>query len=328
MKPLFQGACTALVTPFRLDFVHTEAYDQLLDRQMKAGIAALVVCGTTGESATMSDTERLDLIGHTVDYVRGRCKVIAGTGSNHTAHAVTLSKEAEKLGADGLLLVSPYYNKATEAGLIAHYTAIADQVHIPCIAYNVPSRTGVDIPVSVYRALAAHPNFCGVKEAGGDVGKIARIRQACGPEFFIWSGNDDQTVPVMALGGLGVISVLSNLYPETVVRLRAVPGRTVPGSRQSPSRPDAHHRRFVLRGQPHPRQGRPAPGRTGRGPLPPASYGPDAGASGAAAALGGRSLRDPRKQLRPRPGAGTRVTASSVGKPHSPSAAKSRTRPR
>ena len=219
MKPLFQGACTALVTPFRLDFVHTEAYDQLLDRQMKAGIAALVVCGTTGESATMSDTERLDLIGHTVDYVRGRCKVIAGTGSNHTAHAVTLSKEAEKLGADGLLLVSPYYNKATEAGLIAHYTAIADQVHIPCIAYNVPSRTGVDIPVSVYRALATHPNFCGVKEAGGDVGKIARIRQACGPEFFIWSGNDDQTVPVMALGGLGVISVLSNLYPETVVRL-------------------------------------------------------------------------------------------------------------
>lgn len=219
MKPLFQGACTALVTPFQLDFVHTEAYDQLLDRQMKAGIAALVVCGTTGESATMSDTERLDLIGHTVDYVRGRCKVIAGTGSNHTAHAVTLSKEAEKLGADGLLLVSPYYNKATEAGLIAHYTAIADQVHIPCIAYNVPSRTGVDIPVSVYRALATHPNFCGVKEAGGDVGKIARIRQACGPEFFIWSGNDDQTVPVMALGGLGVISVLSNLYPETVVRL-------------------------------------------------------------------------------------------------------------
>ena len=215
MKPLFQGACTALVTPFRLDFVHTEAYDQLLDRQMKAGIAALVVCGTTGESATMSDTERLDLIGHTVDYVRGRCKVIAGTGSNHTAHAVTLSKEAEKLGADGLLLVSPYYNKATEAGLIAHYTAIADQVHIPCIAYNVPSRTGVDIPVSVYRALAAHPNFCGVKEAGGDVGKIARIRQACGPEFFIWSGNDDQTVPVMALGGLGDLPGLPKGSPQT-----------------------------------------------------------------------------------------------------------------
>ena len=122
MKPLFQGVCTALVTPFRLDFVHLEVYDQLLDRQLRAGVTALVVCGTTGESATMTDTERLDLIGHTVDYVRGRCKVIAGTGSNATTHAITLSKEAEKLGADGLLLVSPYYNKATEAGLIAHYT--------------------------------------------------------------------------------------------------------------------------------------------------------------------------------------------------------------
>ena len=132
MKPLFQGVCTALVTPFRLDFVHLEVYDQLLDRQLRAGVTALVVCGTTGESATMTDTERLDLIGHTVDYVRGRCKVIAGTGSNATTHAITLSKEAEKLGADGLLLVSPYYNKATEAGLIAHYTAIGDQVHLPC----------------------------------------------------------------------------------------------------------------------------------------------------------------------------------------------------
>lgn len=131
----------------------------------------------------MTDTERLDLIGHTVDYVRGRCKVIAGTGSNATTHAITLSKEAEKLGADGLLLVSPYYNKATEAGLIAHYTAIGDQVHLPCIVYNVPSRTGVNIPVSVYQALSHHPNFCGVKEASGDIVKIARIRQACGPEF-------------------------------------------------------------------------------------------------------------------------------------------------
>ena len=198
MKPLFQGVCTALITPFRLDFVHMEVYDQLLDRQLKAGVTALVVCGTTGESATMTDTEKLDLIGHTVDYVQGRCKVLAGTGSNCTTHAITLSKEAEKLGADGLLLVSPYYNKATEAGLIAHYTAIGDQVHIPCIVYNVPSRTGVNIPVSVYKALAQHPNFCGVKEASGDVVKIARIRQACGPEFSVWSGNDDEVVPVMA----------------------------------------------------------------------------------------------------------------------------------
>ena len=222
MKPLFQGVCTALVTPFRLDFVHLEVYDQLLDRQLRAGVTALVVCGTTGESATMTDTERLDLIGHTVDYVRGRCKVIAGTGSNATTHAITLSKEAEKLGADGLLLVSPYYNKATEAGLIAHYTAIGDQVHLPCIVYNVPSRTGVNIPVSVYQALSHHPNFCGVKEASGDIVKIARIRQACGPEFSVWSGNDDQVVPVMALGGHGIISVVSNLSPETMVRLAAL----------------------------------------------------------------------------------------------------------
>lgn len=152
----------------------------------------------------------------------GPLQGVAGTGSNATTHAITLSKEAEKLGADGLLLVSPYYNKATEAGLIAHYTAIGDQVHLPCIVYNVPSRTGVNIPVSVYQALSHHPNFCGVKEASGDIVKIARIRQACGPEFSVWSGNDDQVVPVMALGGHGIISVVSNLYPETMVRLAAL----------------------------------------------------------------------------------------------------------
>lgn len=219
MKPLFRGACTALITPFRMDFVHKETYDQLLDRQLRAGVSAVVVCGTTGESSTMSDAERLDLIAHTVEYVKGQCKVIAGTGTNCTSHSIELSKEAEKLGADGLLLVSPYYNKATPAGLTAHYTAIADSVHIPGILYNVPSRTGVDIPVSVYRELARHPNIGGVKEAGNDITKVARIRQACGPDFCVWAGNDDQVVPVMALGGHGVISVLSNLYPETVTRL-------------------------------------------------------------------------------------------------------------
>lgn len=217
MTPLFRGTCTALVTPFRMDFIHTELYDQLLDRQLRAGVAALVVCGTTGESATMSDVEKLELIGHTVEYVKGRCKVIAGTGSNATAHAVSLSREAERLGADGLLLVTPYYNKATPQGLIAHYTAVADAVHIPCILYNVPSRTGVDIPVSVYRALSEHPNIGGIKEAAGNISKIARIRSAC--PLTIWSGNDSETVPIMALGGAGVISVLSNLYPETMVRL-------------------------------------------------------------------------------------------------------------
>ena len=217
---IFTGAATALVTPFQKDgSIAWDELERLVEFQVQGGIDAIVACGTTGEAATMTTEEHTQVIKFIIEKAKGRVPVIAGTGSNDTAFCVELSQEAKNLGADGLLLVSPYYNKATEAGLIAHYTAIADQVHIPCIAYNVPSRTGVDIPVSVYRALAAHPNFCGVKEAGGDVGKIARIRQACGPEFFIWSGNDDQTVPVMALGGLGVISVLSNLYPETVVRL-------------------------------------------------------------------------------------------------------------
>lgn len=218
-QPLFRGVCTAIVTPFRIDFINYEVYDQLLDHQLSGGVSAIVVCGTTGESATMTDTEKLELIEHTVEYVHGRCKVIAGTGSNHTAHAIALSQEAEKRGVDGLLLVTPYYNKATPAGLVAHYTAIADSVALPCILYNVPSRTGVDIPVSVYQTLSEHPNICGVKEASGDIVKIARIRQACGSDFFIWSGNDDQIVPIMSLGGQGVISVLSNLYPETTNRL-------------------------------------------------------------------------------------------------------------
>lgn len=219
MEPLFTGTCTALVTPFRMDFVNLDMFDALLERQIKAGVSAVVVCGTTGESATMTDREKLNLIEHTVKAAKGRVKVIAGTGSNDTAHALSLSQAAEQAGADGLLLVSPYYNKATPAGLIAHYKKIADGVNIPCILYNVPSRTGVDIPVEVYKELSGHPNICGVKEAGGNISKIARIRQACGDSFAIWSGNDDQTVPIMALGGKGVISVVSNLYPETMVEL-------------------------------------------------------------------------------------------------------------
>ena len=214
MKPLFQGVCTALVTPFRLDFVHMEVYDQLLDRQLKAGVTALVVCGTTGESATMTDTERLDLIGHTVDYVRGRCKVIAGTGSNATTHAITLSKEAEKLGADGLLLVSPYYNKATEAGLIAHYTAIADASDKPLILYNVPSRTGCNLQPATCAALGKHPRIAAVKEASGNIGQIVEVAALAGDCLAIYSGNDDHIVPVLSMGGSGCISVLSNVVPR------------------------------------------------------------------------------------------------------------------
>lgn len=209
----FSGVCTALVTPFINGEVNYPMLEQLLKQQMDAGIKSVVICGTTGESPTLSDTEKLELFRRAKEYVGDKCLIIAGTGSNSTEHAMALSRAAEKIGVDGLLLVSPYYNKATPDGLFAHYSAIASQVHIPCILYNVPSRTGVDIPVSVYRSLSRIHNIVGVKEASSDIVKIARIRAAC-PNFSIWSGNDDQAVAVMALGGQGLISVLSNVAPK------------------------------------------------------------------------------------------------------------------
>ena len=210
---LFTGACTALVTPFLNGNVNYPLLEQLLKRQVEAGIQAVVLCGTTGESPTLSDTEKLEMFRRAKRYVGSQCLIIAGTGSNSTEHAVALSKAAEEAGADALLVVSPYYNKATPEGLVTHYSAIAGAVHIPVIAYNVPSRTGVDIPVSVYRCLAQIPNMAGVKEASTDISKIARIRAACPRDFAVWSGNDDQAAVVMALGGMGVISVLSNVLP-------------------------------------------------------------------------------------------------------------------
>lgn len=211
-QPLFSGVCTALVTPFLRGEVNYPMLERLLQAQIDAGIRAVVVSGTTGESPTLSDTEKLELFRRAKEYVGESCLIIAGTGSNCTEHAVALSRAAERVGVDGLLLVSPYYNKATPQGLFTHYSAIAAAVHIPCILYNVPSRTGVDIPVEVYRKLSRIPNIAGVKEASADIVKIARIRAAC-PNFTVWSGNDDQAVPVMALGGAGVISVLSNVAP-------------------------------------------------------------------------------------------------------------------
>lgn len=209
---LFTGACTALVTPFLNGKVNYPMLEQLLRRQMESGIKAVVISGTTGESPTLSDTEKLQMFRKAKEFAGKDCLIIAGTGSNSTEHAIYLSKAAEDMGADALLVVSPYYNKATSDGLIAHYSAIAGAVHIPMILYNVPSRTGVDIPVSVYQALSMIPNIAGVKEASTDITKIARIRAAC-PDFTVWSGNDDQAVPVMSLGGQGVISVLSNVVP-------------------------------------------------------------------------------------------------------------------
>lgn len=211
-QPFFLGACTALVTPFLDGNINYPMLERLLQRQMDAGIRDIVICGTTGESPTLSDSEKIQLFRRAKEFTGSRCQIIAGTGSNNTAHALRLSRAAEDAGADGLLVVSPYYNKATPTGLIEHYTAIAETVHIPVIAYNVPSRTGLDIPVSVYKELSKIPGMAGVKEASTDISKIAKIRAAC-PDFPIWSGNDDQAVAVMSLGGKGVISVVSNVAP-------------------------------------------------------------------------------------------------------------------
>ena len=210
----FTGACTALVTPFLNGEVNYPMLEQLLKRQVDSGIRTIVLAGTTGESPTLSDTEKLTMFRRAKTYVCSDAKIIAGTGSNSTEHAVALSRAAQEVGADGLLVVSPYYNKATPDGLLAHYGAISAAVHIPVILYNVPSRTGLDMPVTVYRQLSKLPNIAGVKEASADITKIARIRAACPAGFAVWSGNDDQTVPVMALGGAGVISVLSNVVPK------------------------------------------------------------------------------------------------------------------
>ena len=211
---LFTGACTALVTPFLNGEVNYPMMEQLLKRQMDAGIKAVVICGTTGESPTLSDTEKLELFHRAKKFTGERCCIIAGTGSNNTEHTVALSKAAEAVGVDALLVVSPYYNKATQDGLVTHYSTVAASVHIPVIVYNVPSRTGLDIPVSVYQCLSQIPNIAGVKEASTDISKIAKIKAACPEDFSVWSGNDDQTAAVISLGGSGVISVLSNVLPE------------------------------------------------------------------------------------------------------------------
>jgi len=210
---LFTGACTALVTPFLNGEVNYPMMEQLLRRQMDAGIRAVVISGTTGESPTLTDAEKIELFRRAKKYAGNNCLIIAGTGSNNTEHSISLSKAAEKVGVDALLVVSPYYNKATSEGLLSHYSAIAASVHIPIIAYNVPSRTGVDMPVPVYRYLAQIPNIAGVKEASTDIAKIAKIKAACPSDFAVWGGNDDQAAAVMSLGGCGIISVLSNILP-------------------------------------------------------------------------------------------------------------------
>ena len=218
-NPIFTGVCTAMVTPFLDDKINYPLAEQILRTQVQAGVNAIVLAGTTGEAPTLSDMEKILLFKRSKQFVGDSCKIIAGTGSNCTAHAIELSQAAEDAGADALLVVSPYYNKSNPEGLFSHYMAIAHSVNIPIILYNVPSRTGVDIPVSVYKRLSIIPNIAVVKEASTNITKIAQIRAQCKDSFCVWAGNDDAITPVISLGGKGVISVLSNICPDETVAL-------------------------------------------------------------------------------------------------------------
>lgn len=213
-KPIFTGAGVAIITPFTEDGVNFDVLGEIIEDQIKGGTDAIVITGTTGESATMSDEEHRAAIEYTVKKVAGRIPVIAGTGSNETSYAIELSKHAAEVGADGLLLVSPYYNKATQKGLIAHFTAIADAAEIPCLIYNIPSRTGINVEPETMAELSKHPYIYGVKEASGNLSAIAKIRYLADADFAIYSGNDDQIMPILSIGGQGVISVLSNVEPK------------------------------------------------------------------------------------------------------------------
>ena len=218
-QPVFTGSGVAIITPFTNDSVDYAALAALVEFQLSGGTDAIIVCGTTGEAATMSALERSRTIEAVVRQVDGRVPVIAGTGCNCTAAAIEQSKAAEAAGANALLVVTPYYNKATQRGLVRHYQAIADAAAKPVILYNVPSRTGVKCAAETYAALSAHPNILGVKEASGDFALIQRTRELCPEDFYIWSGNDDETAAIMLQGGVGVISVVANVAPEAMVRL-------------------------------------------------------------------------------------------------------------
>ena len=213
-KTVFEGIATALITPLTESGIDWHQFGRLIDFQIEGGIAGLVACGTTGEASTLTDEEHRAAIKFTVDRVAGRVPVIAGTGSNDMDYALELTRYACEAGADACLVVTPYYNKATQKGLIRMYTGIADASTKPIILYNVPSRTGVNIEPATYEALAEHPNIVAIKEAGGNFSKILETMARCGDKLDIYSGNDDQIVPILSLGGKGCISVLSNLLPR------------------------------------------------------------------------------------------------------------------
>ena len=218
-NPIFRGVATAIITPTNANGVDYESFGRIIDWQIEQGINAIVVCGTTGENPTLSDPEHKECIRFCVERVNHRVPVIAGTGSNDTAHAIEMTKYACSVGADAILVVTPYYNKATQAGLVAMFTAIADASTVPMIVYNVPSRTGVGIEPATYVELARHPRIAAIKEANGDISKIAKTAALLDGKLDIYSGNDDQIVPIMSLGGIGVISVLSNVAPAKTVEI-------------------------------------------------------------------------------------------------------------
>lgn len=213
-KIIFKGCGTAIATPFTEDGINFDEFGKLIEFQISEGVDSIIVCGTTGESATMTEKERKDTIKFAIDKVNGRIPVIAGTGSNNTASAIEMSKYAESIGADALLVVTPYYNKTTQSGLVEHYKAIANSTSLPIIVYSVASRTGVNITPETCLELSKIPNIVAIKEASGNISQVAKIAALCKDNLHIYSGNDDQIIPVLSLGGLGVISVLSNVAPK------------------------------------------------------------------------------------------------------------------
>lgn len=218
-KTIFKGVATAIITPFNEEGIDFDSFGKLIEWQIEEGINGIVACGTTGEGSTLSEEEHKAAIKFVVDQVNGRVPVIAGTGSNNIAHAIDLTKSACEFGADAMLVVTPYYNKATQKGLIKLFTKIADETTKPIILYNVPSRTGINMAPKTCQVLAEHPNIIAIKEASGDISQIAEIAQLCGDKIDIYSGNDDQIVPIMSLGGVGVISVISNIMPKETVEI-------------------------------------------------------------------------------------------------------------
>lgn len=217
--PIFTGSCTAIVTPFTDNGIDYNKMGELIDFQIEGNTSAIVVCGTTGENATQPVEEHMKLVEYCVNRAAGRIKIISGVGSNDTSTALTLSTHAEKAGVDGILMVTPYYNKTSQAGLVKHFSYVADRVNVPMILYNVPGRTGIGITADTYKILSQHPNINGIKEASGDFSLFSQTRAIVGDDLFVWSGNDDNTVPMMALGAIGVISVASNIIPGQVAQM-------------------------------------------------------------------------------------------------------------